>query len=162
MVIINIIAAVGDNLELGKDNDLIWHIKRDLQHFKEQTLGKKIVMGYNTFKSLPKPLPNRMHIVLTSHTIEQEGIMTFDALENLIHYLNSLNEEVYIIGGSTIYKEFLPYADTLYLTEINDSANADCYFPTFDKTLYKKESIEEHLEHIPPYSLTMYRKKHHS
>ena len=134
---ISIIAAIGKNNELGKDNDLIWHIKEDLANFKRVTMGKKIVMGAKTYKSLPKKLEGREYIVL-SHSLKNiENGTVFSDFDKLLNYLQSLDEEVMIIGGASIYKMFLPYADKLYLTEIDASENAQVYFPEVDYNKFK-------------------------
>ena len=134
---ISIIAAIGKNNELGKDNDLIWHIKEDLANFKRVTMGKKIVMGANTYKSLPKKLEGREYIIL-SHSLKNiENGTVFSNFEDLLNYLQSLDEEVMIIGGASIYDMFLPYADKLYLTEIDASENAQVYFPEVDYNKFK-------------------------
>ena len=134
---ISIIAAIGKNYELGKDNDLIWHIKEDLANFKRVTMGKKIVMGAKTYKSLPKKLEGREYIVL-SHSLKNiENGTVFSDFDKLLNYLQSLDEEVMIIGGASIYKMFLPYADKLYLTEIDASEDAQVYFPEVDYNKFK-------------------------
>ena len=108
---ISIIAAIGKNYELGKDNDLIWHIKDDLANFKRLTMGKKIVMGENTYKSLPKKLDGREYIVLSYKLKSIDNGLVFNDFSKLLEYLRSLDEEVMIIGGARIYKLFLAYAD---------------------------------------------------
>ena len=134
---ISIIAAIGKNNELGKDNDLIWHIKEDLANFKRITMGKKIVMGAKTYKSLPKKLEGREYIVL-SHSLKNiENGTVFSDFDKLLNYLQSLDEEVMIIGGASIYEMFLPYADKLYLTEIDASEDAQVYFPEVDYNKFK-------------------------
>lgn len=138
---ISIIAAIGKNNELGKDNNLIWHIKEDLANFKRLTMGKKIVMGVNTYKSLPKKLEGRTYIILSQSLKDVPDAMIFSNFNDLLNYLNDLDEEVMIIGGASIYKLFLPYADKLYLTEISATASADAYFPEFNKDDYVIKSI---------------------
>ena len=87
-----------------------------------------IVMGYNTFKSLPKLLPGRKHIILTHRDINSDGVQVFHNMEELLTYLNSLDEDVYIIGGASIYEQFIPYANELLLTEIDaECFDADVY-----------------------------------
>lgn len=159
MVSIKIIAALGKNNELGINNELIWHLKEDLKFFKEETMGHKIVMGYNTFLSLPKLLPGRTHIVLTHHEIDNKEVMVFSDFEKLLSYLKTLDEEVYIIGGASVYKLFLNMADELVLTEIDSTALADVYFPTFNKEEYDKELIDEHNENDISYKHVRYRRK---
>ncbi len=154
-----IIAALGKNSEIGKNNQLIWHLKEDLQFFKAKTTNHKIVMGYNTFKSLPKLLPNRDHLVLTTHKLNIEGIKVFASFAELINYLNTLDEEVYIIGGSSIYRLFLPVADELLLTEINaEDKEADAYFPDFNISDYEKTILKEVTEQDITYHHVLLRR----
>ena len=151
---INIIAAVGKNLELGKDNKLIWHIPEDLRYFKEMTTNKTIVMGRKTYESIGKPLPNRKNIVLTRQNIKIDNVEVINDIEQVF----DINDDIFIIGGETIYKLFLPYADHLYLTEIEDEREADSYFPSFDKQKYKKEIIKKDKYNNIDYSFVVYNK----
>ena len=155
-----IIGAIGKNRELGKNNDLIWHLKGDMQFFKEQTMNHKIVMGYNTFKSLPKLLPKREHIVLTHRDLKIEGVKVFKDFTNLVSYLDTLEEDVYIIGGATVYKLFLPIAEELLLTEIDqECALADVYFPELNSEDYQRFIIKEVEEDNINYRFVRLRKK---
>ena len=156
---ISIIAAIGKNNELGKDNDLIWHLKGDLINFKNITMGKKIVMGSNTYLSLPKRLEGREYIVLSNPIIEVEDALIYDNFDELLGYLKSLDEEIMIIGGASIYKLFISYADKLYLTEIDDSKPADVYFPDFDRNKYELISSEEATENNVNYKKNVYLKR---
>lgn len=155
---ISIIAAIGKNNELGKNNDLIWHLKKDLKNFKELTMNKKIVMGTNTYKSLPKKLEGRSYVILSTSLNDIDGALIYNNFADLLKYLQSLDEEVMIIGGASIYKMFLPYADNLYLTEINAEASADVYFPSFDKSLYSKSVLEEITDEEIKYNFVLYKK----
>ncbi len=153
---ISIIAAVGKNLELGYKNKLIWNLKDDLKYFKKVTDGKTVVMGKNTFYSIGKPLPNRKNIVLSKSEDIKEDVETIKDYKKV---LDLTDNEIFIIGGSEIYKIFLPFADNLYLTEIENSfPKADCYFPKFDKDLYYKTIIKENEENNIKYSYVLYRK----
>ncbi len=170
---ISIIAAVGDNNEIGKDGDLCWKIKADLDRFKELTTGNVVVMGYNTFKSLDfKPLKDRRNIVITDYPIagcdvEQVVAGTFCDLENeelkygneeLIKYFNGLKEEVFIIGGGKLYKDFLPFADKMYITEIHKTdKNADTFFPA--KEEWEKDFDKEVEKELKSYSYVTYTRK---
>ncbi len=138
---ISMIAAVGKNLELGKNNDLIWHFKEDMKFFKETTMGHPVIMGRKTFESLPKALPGRRNIVISSNPdYKADGAETVTSINEVLEIAKK--EDVFIIGGGRIYKEFLPYADNLYLTEINAVCNdADTYFPRFNKSDYIKEIV---------------------
>ncbi len=129
---ITLIAAIGKNNELGKNNHLIWHIPEDLKFFRSQTENKLIVMGLNTLNSLPKLLQNRTHLVLTHQNLPQtEQVMVFHKKEDLLNFISIANQEVMVIGGASIYRQFLDYADKMVLTRIDKSAPADCYFPKF-------------------------------
>lgn len=154
---VNIIAAVGKNLELGKDNKLIWNLKDDLKYFKEKTLGKTVVMGDNTYYSIGRLLPGRNNIILSLNDIEVDGALVLNDYKKVF----SLDvDEVFIIGGSVIYNLFLPYADNIYLTEIEEEDNsADVYFPKFDTSLYDKEIIKLLDENNIKYSFVCYSKK---
>ena len=153
---ISIIAAIGKNNELGKDNNLIWHIKGDLAHFKELTMHKKIVMGASTYKSLPKKLEGREYIILSKSLSNIPDAVVYQSFDDLLAYLNTIDEEVMIIGGASIYKLFLPYAEVLYLTEIDEESAADVYFPDFDKKDFTKTLIEEHVDDDIKYKFVTY------
>lgn len=153
---INIIAAVGKNLELGKDNNLIWHIPGDLKYFKEMTEGHTVVMGRRTFESIGKALPNRKNIVISHGDIFDKDIIVISNYKKVL----DLDEDVFIIGGKSIYELFIPYADNLYLTEIDaEYEYADTYFPFFEKDLYDKEIIKDDSYNNINYSFVRYRKK---
>lgn len=134
---VTIIAAIGKNRELGKNGDLIWHIPEDLKYFKEKTMGKTIVMGKNTFNSLPKLLPGRKHVILSEDDDFNKDIgdsIVFRDKEKLIEYLNTdlKNEEVFISGGASMYSMFIDICDKMYLTKIGaEDKDADVYFPKF-------------------------------
>lgn len=152
----SIIAAISENLVLGDNNNLIWHIPEDLNHFKELTLGKTIIMGRKTFESLPNVLPNRKHIILTKNKnfiLNHKDVKIIHNIDEVIlKYKDSL-DEIFIIGGGEIYKEFLPYCNKLYLTKIQKKVNGDTYFPKINKdswTLIKSKKFlyNNHLEYF--------------
>ena len=138
----SIIAAVGKNRELGKKGDLIFHIKEDMKFFKETTSGHTVVMGTKTWQSLPKKLPNRRNIVVSSAPIEGPD----ECIANLEEYItNNENtpEEIFVIGGGSIYAQFIDHAKRIYLTEIDGEDNeADVFFPEFDKTKYQRTVLQ--------------------
>lgn len=140
---ISMIAAVGKNLELGKNNDLIWHFKEDMKFFKETTMGHPVIMGRKTFESLPKALPGRKNIVISANPeYKADGAEVVTSVEEAIKLAETEDTDAFVIGGGRIYNEFLPYADNLYLTEINaESPDADTYFPDFNKSDYIKEIV---------------------
>ncbi len=140
---INIIAAVAKNRAIGYQNKLIYWLPNDLKRFKALTTGHTIIMGRKTFESLPKgALPNRRNIVISRTITEIQGCDCYKSLDEAL-YNCSNDEDIYIIGGASIYNQAINKADRLCLTEINDSpANADTFFPQYDN--WKVESKEEH------------------
>ncbi len=156
---ISIIAAIGKNRELGRGNDLIWHIKEDLKNFKNLTMGKYIVMGKNTYESLPKHLEGRKYIVLSSSLSEIENGLLFNDFNKLLEFIKDVDEEVMIIGGARIYKLFLPFADKLYLTEIDSEEKADVYFPDFNKEDYECNVVSTYEVDGLKYSFVIYERK---
>lgn len=157
---ITLIAAIGKELELGYNNDLIWRIPEDLKFFRENTMGKSIVMGMNTFKSLPKLLPGRRHIVLTHRDIcLDSSVMVFHNLDELLEYIDLLDEEVMIIGGAMIYKLMIDYADKMLLTEIDRTSKADIYFPDFSLCEWNREIISSHQYNDIEYKHVVYTRK---
>jgi dihydrofolate reductase len=134
-----IIAAIGQNRELGRAGDLVWRIKEDLAFFRAATTGHIIVMGRKTYESMPKNLPGRRYVVISrgmspvAGTEAQGAVTVFNSVAHFLSFAKQCNEDIYIVGGGAIYAELLPYADTLILTEIMDSApDADTFFPKFD------------------------------
>lgn len=140
---ISIIAAVAKNRAIGFKNKLIYWLPNDLKRFKALTTGHTIIMGRNTFLSLPKgALPNRRNIVLSRSAKEFPGCEVFPSLEEALNHC-AKDEEVFIIGGASVYKQALAVADRLCLTEIDDTpAEADTFFPPYDD--WKEESREAH------------------
>ncbi len=135
---LNIIAAVGENMELGLNNQLLCHLPADLKHFKSVTSGFPIIMGRKTWDSLPfKPLPNRRNIVITrNRQLNLEGCEVVYSLEEALQLLDH-EEECFVIGGATIYKEAISRAAKLYLTRIHASFKADVFFPPFNLNQWK-------------------------
>ena len=157
---LSIIAAIGKNNELGKDNDLIWRFKDDMKFFKETTMGHKMIMGRKTVESLPKVLPGRHHIVLTRSFFSTSGnVEIYHSPLDFLEVYKYRNEEIFNIGESSIYKEFIDYADKLYLTEIDDSKEADVYFPEFDKNLFDREVLCEHEEDGIGFKHVLYKRR---
>lgn len=155
---IALIAAIGKNNELGKNNDLIWHLPNDLKFFKEVTMGKNVVMGLNTYKSLPRKLNGRNMIVLSDVEFKEEGIIVYNDLKKLLE--DYKNEDIYIIGGASLYKIFIDKVDTMYLTEINASDDkADVYFPKFNKDDWNREVLKENSDNDIKYKHVRYRRK---
>lgn len=140
---ISLIAAVAKNRAIGKDNKLLYWLPNDLKRFKALTTGHTIVMGRRTFESLPKgALPNRRNIVLSRSGASFPGAETFSSLDEVIATCRS-DEEIFIIGGASVYAQALPFADRLCLTEIDDApAQADAFFPDYSN--WKEVWAEQH------------------
>ena len=156
----SIIVAVGKNSEIGCKNKLMWNIPEDLKNFKEITTGKKIIMGRKTFESIGRKLPNRENIVISKtldYTYAKEnGIILYKNIEDIIQKYYKSDEEVFILGGSQIYKEFLPFCNKLYISYIDyENINADAYFPNFDITDWNK--VEE--KDYENWKFIIYKKK---
>lgn len=161
MINLTLIAAIGENYELGKGNQLIWHIPEDMKFFKENTINKPIVMGRKTLESLPRLLPKRKHLVLTHQSLPTtQDIEVFHELETLLKYLEIQDQEAMVIGGAQVYKQLLPYANKMLLTKIVSSAKADVYFPKFSEDEWTEEVLSTHTyQEIPYKHLVYYRKK---
>lgn len=140
-----LIAAIAKNNAIGFENRLIYWLPNDLKRFKELTTGHTIIMGSNTFRSLPKgALPNRRNIVLSRKESGFPGCETFSSLEEALANCSD-TELVYIIGGEMLYRTALPHADILCLTEVDDTPeNADAFFPEFAKNEWEVIEQEEH------------------
>ena len=158
----SIIVAIGKNREIGKGNKLLWHIPEDLKNFKEITTGKTVIMGRKTFESIGRPLPNRKNIVLSKNgdkeSFEQKGIELYQNLESLIEDYKNSEEEIFIIGGEQIYREFMQkgLVRRLYISYIEFSdSEADAYFPKIDYDNWK--IIKE--KNYDDWKFCMYEKK---
>lgn len=161
--IVSIIVAVSDDWGIGKDNELLWNISEDLKRFKRLTTGKSIIMGKKTWESLPrKPLPNRRNIVLTD--VPSECIdcsITAYSIEDALGKCPD-NEEVFIIGGGSVYRQFMTIADRLYITHVHRNSPADVYFPSIDPGIWKvvsKEDFPESEINPVPYTYVIYERK---
>ncbi len=141
---ISIIVAIAENRAIGKDNRLLWHLSDDLKRFKKLTTGHTLIMGRNTFLSLPNgALPNRRHIVITDQEEESfEGCEMARSIEEALELAGS-EEECFVIGGGMVYSQFLPVAGKLYLTQVHASFDADTFFPEIDFSLWKALVTEE-------------------
>ncbi len=160
---ISIIAAIAENNAIGKENKLLWHISNDLKRFRRITTGHTVVMGKNTFKSLPGgPLPDRRNIVISDNRNDKfNGCIMAYSIDDAINKCDG-GKENFIIGGGTIYAQFLKYATKLYITRIYKSFDADIFFPE----LNYEEWTEIEREDYPPdernglaYSFITYKRK---
>lgn len=149
---IALIVAMGKNQEIGKDNDLIWHLPKDMKFFKDTTSGHIVLMGRKNWDSIPtkyRPLANRENVVLTRNKgYKTEGAAIFNSLERAVNTYSSNNEDrtLFVIGGAEIYKLALEKSliDEMYITHINEDFDADAFFPVVDYSKWKSETILEH------------------
>jgi len=149
---ISIIVAVGKNREIGRKNQLLFDIPEDMQRFKDVTRGHAVVMGDKTFQSIGKPLPGRKNIVVTlNKNYKAPGCETRYSLDEVLNEARETNEEIFVIGGGQIYKLSLPYADKLYITEVDSEvSDADTYFPDysdFSKVVYERDSSDDNYKY---------------
>ena len=145
---LSIIVAIANENVIGKDNQLIWHLPEDLKRFKEITTGHKMIMGRKTFESLGRVLPNRKHIILCNDmqmNIDDENVEILDDISKLDKYINS-DEECFVIGGATIYKLLMPYANKMYITKINQDFEGDVWFPEIKEDMWEEISREKGLK----------------
>ncbi|MCX7985634.1 MAG: dihydrofolate reductase [Bacteroidales bacterium] len=128
-----IIAAIAKNYAIGNNNTLLWHIPEDFKWFKKLTMGHTIIMGTNTYLSLPRrPLAGRKNIVIShTHKYDLQGAIGANSIEEAIELADADNEN-FIIGGASIYKQFMPLVDKLYITYIDQTYEADTFFPPID------------------------------
>ncbi|MAP80117.1 MAG: diacylglycerol kinase [Aequorivita sp.] len=142
---ITMIAAAGQNNELGKDNGLLWHLPDDFKRFKALTTGHYIIMGRKTFESFPKPLPNRIHLVITRNkNYKKEGAIVVHSLEEALSKVKD-DDQPFVIGGGEIYKMALNIADKIELTRVHDTFDdADTFFPEFSDKDWKLITEDNH------------------
>jgi len=140
---LSLIAAVGKNLELGANNQLIFRLKEDMQFFKQTTLGHPVLMGRKTWDSIGRPLPNRQNFVVSRHALSlPDGVELVSDLSQFIADHSKDSEEIFVIGGANLYAQTLPFAKTLYLTEIDAAApEADAFFPPFDPARFSRTML---------------------
>lgn len=152
----SLIACIGKNREIGRRGQLIFHIKDDMRFFRETTSGHPILMGRKTWESLPGKLPERENIVVSSEPVSGAD-RTISDLPAFISENSASDQEIFIIGGGMIYKKLLPFAKTLYLTEVEASApDADTFFPDFNPENYTKTLIKKGVENDLAFSIYRY------
>lgn len=156
---LTLIAAIGKNNELGINNTLIWRFKEDMKFFKENTMGKPIIMGRKTLESLPKLLPGREHIVLTKSNLDIEGVKVFHSKENLLDYVSQFDNEFMVIGGASIYEQFIGNADKMLLTEIDAESKADVYFPEIKQDEWNKKDLYDVVDGNISFKHVLYKRK---
>ncbi|MBL0735801.1 dihydrofolate reductase [Flavobacterium sp. GN10] len=156
------IAAAAENNALGKNNELVWHLPNDFKRFKSLTTGHHIIMGRKTFESFPKPLPDRVHIVISrQENYKPEGCIVVDSIEKAIA-LCPEDDDSYIIGGGEIYNLALPFTDIIELTKVHHSFEADAFFPKINKSewiLVESEENYKDEKHLYDYTYETYIRK---
>jgi len=160
---LTLIVAAGENDAIGKDNKLIWHLSDDLKRFKELTNGHHIIMGRKTFESFPKPLPNRIHVVITrqANYSVPNGVIVVNSLKDAIDAAKS-DTQPFVIGGGEIYRQAMPFADKIELTRVHHSFEADTFFPKVDSSIWQETSKKFHdkdIDHNYAFSFLTYTRK---
>lgn len=137
-MLISAVVAMSDNRAIGKDNQLLWHLPRDLQHFKKITMGKPILMGRKTFQSIGRPLPGRQNLILTQDKeFKAEGCIVLHSIQAVLESVKD-QEELCVIGGAEIYRQMLPMLHRIYLTIVHHEFIADVYFPELNRSEWKE------------------------
>jgi dihydrofolate reductase len=160
---ISIIVAIAENYAIGKDNDLLWHISKDLKRFKELTKEHYIVMGKRTYYSLPvRPLPHRTSLIITDVAGEViDNCLMAYSIEDAVAKMDN-EDENFIIGGGSIYKQFMPLADKLYITRVHKKFEADTFFPEISLNEWKlieKVDVNDDSQNDFTYSFETYTRK---
>ncbi|MDA7601261.1 dihydrofolate reductase [Gammaproteobacteria bacterium] len=154
-----LIAAVSKDKVIGKQGGIPWKIKEDLSFFKEKTLNSPIIMGRATYESIGRPLPNRLNIVMTRSAKNTEGVTEVTSVEKAIEAasINRDSSRVYIIGGQNIYKEFLPIAHRMIITEVDlYIEDGDTFFPEWNISEWKEQSRDQREENGTRFSFVEY------
>jgi dihydrofolate reductase len=158
---INIVVAIAANNAIGKNNKLLWHLPKDLKHFKDLTTGHTVVMGRKTFDSVGKPLPNRRNIVVTRQDIQIESCEVVNSLEAALALVAG-EEEIDIIGGAEIYKQAMPLSNYMYLTIVHQDFEGDTYFPPINYNDWQEMSREDYQpdeKHLFPFSFITLKRR---
>jgi dihydrofolate reductase len=133
-----IVVAMGEKNEIGADNQLLWHLPKDLKHFKDLTSGHPIIMGRKTYESIGKALPNRTNIVISrKKNWFEEGILIVGSIKEAVKFAKKIDENVFIIGGGNIYEQTMEIADKLEVTLVKAELKADTFFPKIDPKIWK-------------------------
>jgi dihydrofolate reductase len=140
---ITIVVAIASNYAIGKDNQLLWHLPKDLRHFKDITAGGTVIMGRKTYDSVGRPLPKRRNIVITRQDIQIEGCEVVNSLDAAIALCKD-EQEVFIVGGAEIYRQAMHITNRIYLTIVHHSFDADTFFPEIDYKEWKEVDHEDH------------------
>ncbi|MDY5781395.1 MAG: dihydrofolate reductase [Candidatus Cryptobacteroides sp.] len=165
------IAAVADDLAIGRDNALLWHISADMKYFRRTTMGCPVIMGFRTWESIGRPLPGRLNIVITRHHFDAPDTVlqvpdvatAFAEAEKHFSSAGTVPEKCFIMGGAKTYERSMQYADALYITHVHTTVpEADAFFPAIDPAIWEKTSdtdIETDPENGFGYSFAVYRRR---
>ncbi|HEX3007713.1 MAG TPA: dihydrofolate reductase [Bacteroidales bacterium] len=158
---ISFIIAIAENNVIGKDNKLLWHLPDDMKWFKKHTVGCDVIMGRKTYESLTiKPLPKRKNIVITHNLREIEGCELASSIDDAIEKMDPVKEN-FVIGGGTIYEQFMPFVRKLYITRVHKSFDGDTYFAPIDTKEWILTYSEEHPadeKHAFPFTFQIFEK----
>lgn len=134
-----IVVAMGEKNEIGFKNQLLWHLPKDLKHFKDITSGHPVIMGRKTYESIGKPLPNRTNIVISrKKDWFEEGILIVGSIKEAVKFAKKIDENVFIIGGGNIYEQTMEIVDKLEVTLVKADLEADTFFPKINEKIWKK------------------------
>lgn len=168
---IYLVAAADRQWGIGYQNELLFHMKKDMEFFRKKTLGNVVIMGRKTFESLPdaRPLPDRKNIVLTrdGHWKQRydklnDSLFVLTSVEEVLETVRDERREVYVIGGQQIYQQFLPFAAGVYLTKVDAVRTADCYFPNLDRLPdWRKADVSETIWDESGVSFTIVQYEHY-
>jgi len=153
-----LIVAMSEDGTIGSKGKIPWHLSEDLRRFKQLTMGHPIIMGRKTYESIGKPLPGRTNIVLTrtARFTAPSGVLAFGSLEPALDHCRHQHEEsAFIVGGAEVYRQALPFADKLFITEVHQYVNGDTTFPEYDHM----EWVEVAREDRPEYSFVEYDRR---
>lgn len=142
-MIVSLIAAMAENRTIGADNAMPWHLPADLAWFKQNTLGKPVIMGRKTYESIGRPLPGRKNIVISRQAQSDERVVWVTTLDQAFTEAGAV-DEVMVIGGGNVYQQALERADRLYLTHIEAALSGDTHFPDYLRYAWKQSFSERH------------------
>jgi dihydrofolate reductase len=150
MSMLNIIVAMARNRVIGVDNQLPWHLPEDLKHFKSLTMGHHIIMGRKTYDSIGRPLPGRTTVIVTRDPgYTMGGCLVAHSLEQAIA-LSAGDDELFFVGGASLYEQAMPLAERLYITEIQSDYQGDAHFPAIDRRRWSETAREHHVTDAGP------------
>lgn len=161
MSTISLVAAIGRRGELGKGNQLLWHIPEDMKRFRFLTSGHSVIMGQKTYESIGRALPNRTNIIMTKDaSFHAKGCIVMHSLEDVMKFIyeNNPETEVFVIGGGMIYTLFLPFAKKLYITLVDAEFDADVFFPEYE-SMFILSHDEPHSDENFSYRFTEWKRK---